>query len=246
MGQFLRFVVERTLAGGGGELKETVIGVEVFGRPPAYDPKADPIIRVEARRLRLKLHEYYAGTGLTDPVPILLPKGRYQPQFERVLPPAAPAHSVGPRKPWLIGALFGGLGMALLLGTWLAGIRMRPGSSTSAAPRLLTGSQWVTRSPAFSPDGVWVAYTRDVDAHGANLFLQPSAGGEPRPLTSGENFDYEPVWSPDGRSVPFFAKSSGTALPSWFAWWRQTQPENAVSPRSRCGARSTGCKTAAP
>ena len=47
---FLRFVVERTLAG--EPVKEAVIGVEVFHRPPDYDPRVDPIVRVEARRLR--------------------------------------------------------------------------------------------------------------------------------------------------------------------------------------------------
>ena len=53
--RFLNFVVEQTLTGNGGSLKESVIGVEVFGRAPGYDPKADPIVRVQARRLRAKL-----------------------------------------------------------------------------------------------------------------------------------------------------------------------------------------------
>ena len=57
LAQFLRFVVEETLSGAGPLLKETVIGVAVFQRDPAYDPKLDPVVRVEARRLRHKLLE---------------------------------------------------------------------------------------------------------------------------------------------------------------------------------------------
>src|ERR1051325_7528228 len=52
MARFLRFPVERTLAGQGDGLKEYLIGMEVFDRPASYDPRVDPIVRVEARRLR--------------------------------------------------------------------------------------------------------------------------------------------------------------------------------------------------
>jgi TolB-like protein len=85
---FLRFVVERTLAG--EPVKEAVIGVEVFNRPPDYDPRVDPIVRVEARRLRSRLAEYYEGPGIGDPVIIQLPKGAYVPVFVPREPPLAP------------------------------------------------------------------------------------------------------------------------------------------------------------
>ena len=52
MAMFLRFVVEQQLDGKATQLKETVIGAEVFGRKPDYDPKLDPIVRTEAARLR--------------------------------------------------------------------------------------------------------------------------------------------------------------------------------------------------
>src|ERR1700709_2178785 len=83
MTQFLRFIVEGTLREENPVLKETVIGVEVFQRSPGYDPKTDPVVRVEARRLRLKLQEYYGNSGTADPFRIVLPKGTYQPRFER-------------------------------------------------------------------------------------------------------------------------------------------------------------------
>ena len=85
---FLRFVVERALAG--EPVKEAVIGVEVFGRPPDYDPRVDPIVRVEARRLRSRLADYYEGPGMDDPVVIQLPKGAYVPVFVPRESPDAP------------------------------------------------------------------------------------------------------------------------------------------------------------
>src|ERR1700748_3272190 len=66
IGEFLTFVVENTLEGQHDVLKETYIGSMVFGRELAYDPKIDPIVRVEARRLRSKLQEYYETEGVND------------------------------------------------------------------------------------------------------------------------------------------------------------------------------------
>jgi tetratricopeptide (TPR) repeat protein len=77
---FFRFIVENTLAGRGKEIKETVIGMEVFGRGPSYDPREDPVVRIMAGRLRGKLAEYYQGSGHADSVVISLPRGGYVPQ----------------------------------------------------------------------------------------------------------------------------------------------------------------------
>jgi adenylate cyclase len=74
---FLRFVVEQTLAGQGERLKGYTIAVEVFGRPPDFDAQSDPLVRVEAGRLRRRLIEYYADEGRDDPVRIDLPRGSY-------------------------------------------------------------------------------------------------------------------------------------------------------------------------
>ncbi|NWF85911.1 MAG: hypothetical protein HXY18_18995 [Bryobacteraceae bacterium] len=80
--RLLRVVVERTLNGQSEMLKEYNLGLEVFQRPPDYDPKVDPIVRVQARRLRAKLEEFYAGEGAGDPIVIQIPKGAYVPLFE--------------------------------------------------------------------------------------------------------------------------------------------------------------------
>jgi TolB-like protein len=73
----LSFVAEETLAGRGDSLKEAVIGNEVYGRMPAYDPRIDSAVRVEAKRLRRKLDEYYAGEGHDADIRIGLPSGQY-------------------------------------------------------------------------------------------------------------------------------------------------------------------------
>src|SRR5262245_31784624 len=81
LSNFLRFVVEEQLAGRGGEIKESLIAVEVFGRKPDYNPRQDPVVRIEAGKLRARLAEYYASEGSTDAWIIDLPKGGYAPLF---------------------------------------------------------------------------------------------------------------------------------------------------------------------
>jgi serine/threonine-protein kinase len=81
MSRFLRFAVERTLEGRGGELKEYLLGVEIFDREESFDPRVDPIVRVEARRLRSKLKSFYENEGSCDPLVIELPTGSYVPRF---------------------------------------------------------------------------------------------------------------------------------------------------------------------
>jgi tetratricopeptide (TPR) repeat protein len=80
---FLRFIVERTLAGDSAHLKGYTIAVEAFGRGVDFDPQADPIVRVEAGRLRRRLAQFYAGDGAREPVLIDLPRGGYVPTFHR-------------------------------------------------------------------------------------------------------------------------------------------------------------------
>ncbi len=64
LARFLRFVVEQHLEGRDGEIKESVIAIEVFGRSPDHDPRQDSIVRTEAARLRARLGEYRLGAIL--------------------------------------------------------------------------------------------------------------------------------------------------------------------------------------
>jgi tetratricopeptide (TPR) repeat protein len=79
--RFLAYVVDETLAGRGDRLKGYSIALEVFGRPDTFDPVADPIVRIEAGRLREKLRCYYDTDGWNDPVHIALPRGTYMPRI---------------------------------------------------------------------------------------------------------------------------------------------------------------------
>lgn len=80
--RFLEYIVNETLAGRGDRLKGYTIGREVFDRPEEFDPNVDPIVRMEAARLRDRLREYYDGDGKNDRIRIELPKGGYTPQIE--------------------------------------------------------------------------------------------------------------------------------------------------------------------
>jgi hypothetical protein len=82
--RFLRYVVEETLAGRGANIKEYSLGLEVFHRGESFDPRLDPIVRVQARNLRIRLARYYAGPGANHPIRIELPKRTYVPVFHAV------------------------------------------------------------------------------------------------------------------------------------------------------------------
>jgi signal transduction histidine kinase len=83
LGRFLRYCVEQALLGHATGLKEQILGTEVFRRPSPFDPRLDPIVRVEARRLRAKLDQYYAAEGASDPLVISFQRGDYVPRFLR-------------------------------------------------------------------------------------------------------------------------------------------------------------------
>ncbi len=81
--RFLKFVVLESIAGRQDELKEYVVGMQVFGKESSFDPRSDPVVRVQARRLRARLVRYYVEEGQADEVLIDLPKGGYSPAFSR-------------------------------------------------------------------------------------------------------------------------------------------------------------------
>jgi adenylate cyclase len=124
---FLRFLVEETLAGRGDRLKGYTIAIEVFGKDPDFDPQNDSLVRVEAGRLRKRLGEYYKTAGKNDAVRIELKRGSYAPEFVQKpeappspapLPPAPAPALRWPRVwPVLAGAL-GLIGITVLLVTF--------------------------------------------------------------------------------------------------------------------------------
>jgi hypothetical protein len=98
---FLSFVISRTLAGQEQAIKGYTIATEALGRPDDFDPQTDPIVRVEAGRLRRALDIYYMGQGKADPIRIVIPRGTYVPRFEATGAPAVGTEPNGPDAPVL-------------------------------------------------------------------------------------------------------------------------------------------------
>jgi adenylate cyclase len=92
---FLRYVVEETLAGRTDYIKGYTVALNVFNRDPDFDPQLDPVVRIEASRLRRSLERYYFTAGKFDRIRVELPKGGYIPRFE-VNEDAAPACDPAP------------------------------------------------------------------------------------------------------------------------------------------------------
>jgi len=93
--RFLSFIVETTLAGKSDSIKAYTIAVEALDRRTEFDPQSDPIVRVEAGRLRHALERYYSGPGRDDTVVIDMPRGTYVPSFQRRAIGAAPTLAGG-------------------------------------------------------------------------------------------------------------------------------------------------------
>src|SRR3981189_1998511 len=95
----LQFVTEQTIRGHAHELTEQHIGNALFHKPSNYSPLEDSSVRVHARQLRLKLHEYLNKEGRTEPLILDIPKGSYAPVFRTVpktadLPAAIPSTEI--------------------------------------------------------------------------------------------------------------------------------------------------------
>lgn len=246
LSRFLTFVVERTLAGDRDSLKESVIGTAVYDRAPGYDPKSEPIVRTEARRLRAKLDDYYRNSGRDARIRISMPTGGYVATFEPAYQPASPQLSALPEPPLVKPPLapakrslrrYGVPAAAILLLMAIAGavILRRAGDSRLPNEFVLTtvtsfpGSQY---TPSVSPDGRQVVFSWADETGGSDLFQVAVDGGAPRRLTSAHAGDTLPAWSPDGTQIAFIRadklmavspsgggeRAIGPGYPSWISW----------------------------
>ena len=118
---FLRYVVENTLAGHPENLKERNIGVEVFGKPVSYDPSEDAGVRVKAGEIRKRLRSFYQTHAADAPVVIELPPGTYIPEFRspQEKPAPLPPPSAGRRPGLLVLAGLLLLALAVTAYYWL-------------------------------------------------------------------------------------------------------------------------------
>lgn len=180
--ELLRFVVAETIAGRGERLKGYTIAVEVFGRSADFDAQSDPLVRVEAGRLRKRLTEYYHGHGRNDRVRIELPRGGYAPTFEYVkLGSSAnvvrkePQSTivVMPRRRWPEVVLAGVAIVALAVAAVVIGTRDTPRSGTSAPAHDPPDAAAIVARGAGAPTRLLVLPIRDLSDAGVSGF----AGG---------------------------------------------------------------------
>jgi len=155
--EFLRYVVENTLAGRTDTLKERTIGIDVFARPASYDPADDATVRVKAGEVRKRLDRYYSTEGTHDTLRIDLPAGTYIPEFHAVTPPAehGPASAAELPARRRSRALTVALAAAVVIMAVAALFLLRSRSAATAldefwAP-MLQGSQPVLISAAYVP-----------------------------------------------------------------------------------------------
>src|SRR5580700_1134428 len=217
MSRFLRFLAERHLEGKDGQLKESVIAVEVFGRRPDHDPSQDSIVRTEAGRLRARLAEYYMGDGLGDAVIIRLPKGGYTPSFELRDPASQPTPPKQTRwRLWLAAAAMA-IAVAIAGITWLRKTELLWRNPVEGAQfQSLTDFDGTSQAAAISRDGKFVAFLSDRDGHTDVWVTQPGSG-QFHNLTHGlapelVNPSVRTLgFSPDGALVAFWTRRPATA-----------------------------------
>jgi Tol biopolymer transport system component len=195
--RFLRFVVERTLEGRTGEIKESVIAVEVLGRSASsFDSKSDPIVRVEAGRLRDRLSSYYQSSGEADRILIALPKGGYVPEFsERQIPSSTKAMHSALR---VAAGVLLGFALALVV---LSYFRRVPESGEVLLLSILPPENASFDSFAVSPDGRKLAFTAALNGK-VMLWVRALDSLEAKPLAGTENAT-NPFWSPDSQAIGF-------------------------------------------
>lgn len=238
--RLLTYLVESTLTRQEKRLKESVIGIDVFDRPPDYDPKTDSIVRVEMRRTRSKLRDYYANEGQLDNVLIWLDKGSYIPVYAARTPDPAMASAAlltltvetspaglpldlnhpasvpvqASIRPWWNskGTAVSLVAAAALL-AGCCGLYFFQSASHPARALLLfplTGNAGLEASPAFSPDSNQVAYAWGGNRRNLDIFIKPIEGGTPRRLTVSAAHHIHPAWSPDGQRIAFLKVSPKT------------------------------------
>lgn len=191
----LAYTVEQALLGNGAELKERSIGVEVFGRVPAYDANADPVVRITAGEVRKRLSQYYYDSAHAAELRIELPIGSYVPQFfppaqppaletdiaaaalspqlEVTAPPAQPA-----RFRWL-------LTVALMLVSVAAGATVEAFFHPKPAPPPLTNFDRFWEPFTSSPNATTFCLgepARNIDTEDIQSFDAPVTPAKPEPL----------------------------------------------------------------
>jgi Tol biopolymer transport system component len=208
--RFLSFIVDQTLAGQGPRLKEAVLAHELYGKGTDFDAGNDPVVRVDARRLRDKLREFYEGRS--DPIVISLPKGSYVPVFEarataRVALPTTRRVSHLTRTRVVLGSL----ALALIGVTAVMGWRALHRPADAPAQLFpLASYPGPEGPPALSPDGKFVAFAWAGQEGGpTDIYVKAVESEALRRLTETPDSESSPAWSPDGQQIAFVRERQG-------------------------------------
>ena len=219
--EFLRIVVEHTLAGDLDSLHERMIGVEMFGRRVDYDTSNDAVVRVRATEVRKRLAQHYMEAKVAPVVRIELPPGSYVPEFHWSLPPSiegAVKKTLNPRPartPFsrrtsvllLVGAIIGIAVIATL------GLQFGRDTSSGNAVQLSLGlPEGITlhrhwhpfENIALSPDGQMLAFAATDVSGQSSLWIRSLSSSEAQRIAQSEGA-LLPFWSPDSQFVGFWA-----------------------------------------
>jgi hypothetical protein len=199
----LSYVVEQTLLGHAGDLKERTIGVEVFGKDPSYDANAEPVVRIAAKEVRSRLKQYYYDFAEPGELVIELQTGSYVPAFREAdrmpeappsdamilsaeaLPPSIAAPPPPPGRWWrLRWFLSAGIGMLVVFaGTvgWLGGLRYH--AEPPPAPPSNIDRFWAPVTGSANPTTFCLGEpAKNIDVGAINNFDTPVSNSKPEPL----------------------------------------------------------------
>ena len=234
LASFLQYIVRRTLEGQEQSIKAYSIAVDVFGRPANFDPQSDPIVRVQARRLRALLNDYYAQSGQNEPFQIRLPTGRYIPEFvspvsdtgiaasREPVPLPSPAKKIVPFRVGLFALLLLGLALAgFAANRWSSSVTQQPGV---LGPPIVAIMEWTnltnggTDAPMVS--GLAIELVTDLEQFETISVRYAGSLQEQAGLSLGVDFVLTGVAREDGDMVQYSALLTDTT--SQAVVWNKT------------------------
>jgi len=212
--RFLTYTVEKAINGEPGCLKESLLGTTLFGRGDAFDPRLDPIVRVQAGKLRSRLQRYYEAEGRSDTLVIEFPKGGYVPIFQtRQNGAAAPAMELSSPRPRAPGWIAAGLTGLVALSGLVVWQKWPSSSIPPAFTRLTFATDSTSAFPSISREGKLVVFASDHGERGnLELFAQVIGGEGPVQLTHSRTKNRQTDISPDGTRVVFESDRNGGGL----------------------------------